>query len=256
MLSDERDRRKFQPSRRAAGQPGPAGCTRRAAGLPCGRREQDATGPREGRRPPVTVELRFRTDLSSAHDADTGALRRRSSVSTPNPPTPPAAPANLEQQHKLAKDLIEAARDRRCRRARPHPRGAIGRRRVLATARARRRSARHRPRGRLPVVAEARGRLPGARRQGVLRGRACQGRPARAAARRAGPRARAHQRSDVRLRPARRARRGEERLAAGSADRRGRRREPAQRLAARPLHRARQRRRGHGALAPGTRARR
>ena len=31
-------------------------------------------------------------------------------MSTPNPPTPPAAPANLEQQHKLAKDLIEAAR--------------------------------------------------------------------------------------------------------------------------------------------------
>ena len=32
-------------------------------------------------------------------------------MSTPNPPTPPAAPGNLEQQHKLAKDLIQAARD-------------------------------------------------------------------------------------------------------------------------------------------------
>jgi hypothetical protein len=53
------------------------------------------------------VELRTRTDLSSAHDADTGVLRRRSFVSTPDS-TP--VPANLEQQHKLAKDLIEAAR--------------------------------------------------------------------------------------------------------------------------------------------------
>ena len=32
-------------------------------------------------------------------------------MSTPNPPTPPTVAANLEQQHKLAKDLLQAARD-------------------------------------------------------------------------------------------------------------------------------------------------
>jgi ankyrin repeat protein len=32
-------------------------------------------------------------------------------VSTPNPPTPSAVPASLEQQHKRAKDLVQAARD-------------------------------------------------------------------------------------------------------------------------------------------------
>ena len=57
-------------------------CQGSANGAPCQRagarstlrwRLQDASSPREGRRPPVTVALQSHTDLSSAHDADTGA---------------------------------------------------------------------------------------------------------------------------------------------------------------------------------------
>ena len=48
------------------------------------------------------------TDLSSAHDADTGALLKEV-VRVHAEPVP--FPVNLEQQRKLAKDLLRAARD-------------------------------------------------------------------------------------------------------------------------------------------------
>ncbi len=90
-------------------------------------------------------------------------------MSTPNPPVPPAGTLNLEQQHKLAKDLIAAARGGDA--------AALARIRAVrsdaaaprAAAEARRRAAGRGPRGRLRLVAEARGRAAGARRQGVPR---------------------------------------------------------------------------------------
>ena len=173
-------------------------------------------------------------------------------MSTPNPSP---VSTNLEQQHKLAKDLIARGARRRRRRARPHPRGAIRRRRVLATARARRRPARHRPRGRLRLVAEARGRL---RRSATSRRSARRCAPSdvprtRAARSRSPTCARA---STIRCSTSASAPRTSPRrtwrcwtvLIAAGADV-----NLQERLAERPLHRARQRRRGHGAIPAGAR---
>ena len=91
-------------------------------------------------------------DLSSAHDADTGALLKevvRVHAEASH------IPVNLEQQRKLAKDLLRAARERRRGSARAHPGRSLGRWR-RAPAQACRRAAGHRPRGRLRLLAEAR----------------------------------------------------------------------------------------------------
>ena len=74
------------------------------------RRAQDATGPREGRRPPVTVVLRLSHRPFFSPRCGRGRTAKEVVRVHADPPTPSAAPANLEQQHKLAKDSIEAAR--------------------------------------------------------------------------------------------------------------------------------------------------
>ena len=109
------------------------------------------------------------TDLSSAHDADTGALLKE--VVRVHAELVPRS-----RQPRTATQAREGSDSRRARRrrggARAHPGGSLGRRGAAATAQACRRAACRRPRGRLRVVAEARRRLPRTRRQGILRSRA------------------------------------------------------------------------------------
>ena len=178
-------------------------------------------------------------------------LRRRSYIVHAEPAHPVSCTrqSRTAAQARQGSDPGSARRGRR--RTRPHPRGAIGRRRGLAAARARRRPARRRPGGRFPswprLVADFQERDVKAFREAVRRKDIPRTQQLVAL-----DHVRAHIISDVRLRPARRACRGEERVAARRADWRGRRREPAQRLAERPLHGARQCRRGDGAMAPRT----
>ena len=168
--------------------------------------------------------------------------------------TPNRSPVltSLEQQRKLAKDLIRAARSGDAASlARLHAVRSDAAHH--AAAQARRCPARRRPRGRLRVVAEARGRIPGTRRRGVLR------------AVRSGdvPRTRQllasmHVRKRVNdpmfafgQRAAHIA--AKNAATAHGADRRRRGREQEKRVGERPLHRARQRRRGHRAIPVGAR---
>ena len=172
-------------------------------------------------------------------------------MSTPNSSP---VPANLEQQRKLAKDLIRAARARRSGGARAHP-GSSPRRRPL------RRDRSSSPMRSLPSRAKAGfeswpklvadlqerdvkafcdavrgGDIPGTQRLLAL----------------------AHVRKRINdpmfafgQRAAHIAAKNETMLS--DADRRRRRREPEKRLGERPLHRARQRQRGHRAIPPGAR---
>ena len=148
------------------------------------------------------------TDLSSAHDADTGALLKE--VVRVHARTRPTSAVNLEQQRKLAKDLVRAARGA------TRPRSRASWRFALTARRRRDRSSLptpscRRPRGRLRVVAEARRRSPGARRR-RRSAKPCGTAtlPARATAPRVDSRPETDQRPDVRLRPTGRARRREE----------------------------------------------
>ena len=174
-------------------------------------RLQDASGPREGRRPPVTVRVASsHTDLSSAHDADTGAVLKevvRVHAETSRH-SPPISNSNTSSPRICFAPRATAMRQR-SRASAPFARTPAAPPRPLTLADA---QLADRPRGRLRLVAEARRRLPGARRQGVLRRRAARRHSRRTQQLLAlGARAEARQRSDVRLRPARRAHRREER---------------------------------------------
>ena len=161
----------------------------------------------------------------------------------------PRVPTNLEQQHKLAKDLLRDARRRRSRRPCSTESRSLGRWRH-APASTRGRAARHRARNRFRLVADARRASAAARHQGVPR---C-GVSRRSHHSQAAPRIAACQgtcqRADVRVRSACRAHRRETCADARGADRRRCRPQPRKRVGERTVHRPGQRDRRDGTVSP------